>query len=73
MKVSFKPEFLIGSGWSTNALRFVTRAAAERYAADLFSRWTMPSDWRVSECSDAPTLDSETVQEYEAQAMRRAS
>jgi len=35
------------SRYASNALTFATVEDAEKYAADLFSRWTMLETWRV--------------------------
>ncbi len=35
-----------------NALRFATRAEAEGYALNLFSRWTVPTGYSVEESAD---------------------
>lgn len=40
---------------STNALRFATAAEADAYGAELFSRWTMPTGFRVAETDDPIT------------------
>jgi hypothetical protein len=50
---SFKPEVLVEGKWSANGLVFATRAEAESYAHDLYSRWTTTSDHRAVE-SDQP-------------------
>lgn len=51
---SWAPEVIADrSGtWAGNALRFATRKEAEEYAKDLYSRWTLVSEWRVVESSD---------------------
>jgi hypothetical protein len=38
--------------WVGNALRFATKAEAETYAKDLYSRWTAVKEWRVVESKD---------------------
>ncbi len=45
----FKVEVSTGDPqrYDTNGLLFATVEAAEVYAADLFSRWTLVTDWRV--------------------------
>ena len=43
----FRPEFLSGNTWSSNALRFPDNESAVEYARDLFDRWTHPTGWRV--------------------------
>ena len=52
--VSFKAEVIADSSgtWAGNALRFATRAEAEVYAKDLYSRWTAVKEWRVVESTD---------------------
>lgn len=51
---SWKPEIQVAGDpkWYDNAVRFKTRPEAERYAADLFSRWTSAKAWRVIESDD---------------------
>jgi hypothetical protein len=50
--MSFKPEFLIEGKWCDNAVRFATKEEAEANAADKFSRWTVPADYRATESPD---------------------
>ncbi len=50
---SYRPMMLVGE-WCGNALRFATREEAEASARDLFSRWTLPTDWRVDASDDVP-------------------
>lgn len=38
--------------WAGNALRFATHEEAAASALDLYSRWTVPSEWRVDESTD---------------------
>tara|TARA_R100000808_G_scaffold6_1_gene45 strand:+ start:499 stop:660 length:162 start_codon:yes stop_codon:yes gene_type:complete len=33
--------------WYSNSLKFKTKAEAEEYAKDLFSRWMQAEEWRV--------------------------
>lgn len=47
--MSYRPMFLCQDEWCGNALVFATHEEAEGYARDLFSRWTVPSKWRVDE------------------------
>ena len=54
---SFKPEVLVDGEWSSNSLVFATRAEAESYARDLFSRWTMTSDHRAVESNEPVTYE----------------
>jgi hypothetical protein len=49
----WKPEVFVQGQWSRNQLVFATREEAARYAHDLFMRWTMCSDSRAAEVSDA--------------------
>lgn len=56
--VSFKVEVTTSGDkgvYSSNALRFATREAAEKYGANLFMRWTAVKEWRVVESADAVT------------------
>lgn len=50
--MSFKPEFCVSGKWCDNALRFATEQEARDNAQALFMRWTMPSEWRVTESPD---------------------
>ena len=50
--MSFRPMFLVGGAWCGNALRFATREEAEANAADVFRRWTSPTEYRVEESTD---------------------
>jgi hypothetical protein len=50
--MSFKPEFKVDGVWYDNAQRFATRKEAEQSAHSRFIRWTMPTDWRVSEAGE---------------------
>jgi len=54
MATSFKPEVRADNTgtWAGNALRFATKAEAERYVADLAMRWTLVYDTRVVETED---------------------
>lgn len=49
--MKFKVEVIAdGSGvWCGNALTFATREEAERYAKDLYARWSAVRQWRVVE------------------------
>lgn len=40
------------SSWHANALRFRSKAEAERYQSDLYSRWMMMEAGRVARSSD---------------------
>jgi hypothetical protein len=48
----FKVEVIADNSgkWCGNGLTFETREAAEKYARDLFSRWTAVREWRVVTC-----------------------
>ena len=52
MNTSYKPEVLVDGQWSTNALRFATKAEAEASVKELMSRWWVPTDGRASESND---------------------
>jgi hypothetical protein len=41
--------------WVSNLLRFATRDEAWAYAVDLARRWTLVTDFRVTECDDPVT------------------
>lgn len=64
---SWKAEVIADSSgnWASNALRFRTKEACERYAADLYSRWTAVREYRATECDDPPSVDSTTVEAWE--------
>lgn len=49
---SWKPEVLVDGVWSTNALRYATKAEAEASVRELMSRWWVPTDGRASESND---------------------
>jgi hypothetical protein len=49
---SWKVEMTDGTGWSSNALRFATRAEAQAAGEDIFSRWLGAKDMRVVESDD---------------------
>lgn len=53
--MSFKPEISTDGGktYSQNNLAFATREEAELSAKDVFHRWMLATDWRVTE-SDQP-------------------
>lgn len=50
--MSFKPEFLVDGNWYGNAQRFATEQEARESANERFSRWTVPTDYRVTESTD---------------------
>ena len=50
--MSYAPEFLVSGSWAGNAQRFDTEAEALASAADRFSAWMMPSDFRAAESID---------------------
>ena len=51
----FKVEVIADSSgtWCGNALTFTTREEAERYAKDLYARWSAVRQWRVVETVEA--------------------
>ena len=53
--MSFKPEISTdgGKSFSQNAQVFATREEAETMARDIFNRWMLATDYRVTE-SDEP-------------------
>jgi hypothetical protein len=58
VSTSWKPEVQTagdGDRWSGNALRFATKAEAERYVFDLAMRWTAVADTRVVQSDDPVT------------------
>jgi hypothetical protein len=57
--MSYKAEMFVDREWCSNALRFATQAEAERYASDLFMRWTQPTDKRVVKCDDPVTEETD--------------
>ena len=52
--ISYAPEVIADDSgkWVGNALRFATKAEAEANVADLFSRWMLVKETRVTESSD---------------------
>lgn len=52
MPTSYRPMVLVQGQWAGNALRFATFQEASENACDLFSRWTLPTDYRVDESDD---------------------
>ena len=52
MNKSFKIEVLVSGKWSSNALRFATKAEAEASVRELMSRWFVPADGRAAESED---------------------
>ncbi len=50
---SWRPEFLVGGEWCSNAQRFATEEEARNSAHDRFMVWTMPSDFRAAPSEDA--------------------
>ena len=57
--MSWKPEVYVDGAWNANALRFETEEEARTYAADLYRRWTLTSDFRAVE-SDEPATHAIT-------------
>ena len=45
--------------WSSNSLRFPTKASAQTYGQDLQSRWTLVTAIRVMGSSDAVNMDED--------------
>ncbi len=41
-----------GTGWCGNGMRFETKAEAEQYARDLYTRWSVVRQWRVVETEE---------------------
>lgn len=60
--MSFKVEVIADDSgkWVSNALRFPTKASAEAYGKDLYSRWTAVKEWRA-----VPSKDPVTETSYE--------
>ena len=52
MNTSWKPEVRVNGQWSTNALRFASKAEAEASVRELMSRWWVPDEGRAAESSD---------------------
>ena len=50
----FKAEVKVSGDekWYDNSLEFKFKSEAEKYAKDLFQRWTQTIDWRVVEIFD---------------------
>lgn len=59
MSKSFKAEMHVGNKWYSNALRFATENEAKAYALNLFSRWTVPDDWRIAQSDDEPNYTAD--------------
>jgi len=55
--MSWKPEIQVAGDpkWYDNAVRFATKREAEKYAADLYNRWTTAKEWRVIEVGEPVT------------------
>lgn len=56
--VTFKVEVQTGgprSAWAGNMLRFAKEADAQSYGADLFTRWTSVTAWRIGRTTDPAT------------------
>jgi len=51
--MSWKTEVKCQGEWSSNALRFSTRAEAEASGKELMSRWYVPTASRATESTDA--------------------
>lgn len=54
---SWKPEVIADSSgkWCSNALRFATKAEADRSASDLMDRWMLVTECRATESIDPIT------------------
>lgn len=67
MPNSFKPVVRTGNDpkWYSNSLRFRTEAEARRWAADLYSRWTLTTDYGAEPSEDEPNYEivDDTVRE----------
>lgn len=50
--MSYRPMFKCQGEWCGNEQRFASEEEARLSAADRFSRWTVPSDYRVEESED---------------------
>ncbi len=44
------------SEFVSNQLRFDSEAEAERYAQDLYSRWTLVEQWKVEEITEEEAI-----------------
>ena len=53
--MSFKPEVQVNGEWSNNTLCFATNLEALGYARDLYSRWTLTTNYRAIEGSEPVT------------------
>jgi hypothetical protein len=57
--MSWKPEVNTAGdpedAWSSNTLRFATKAECDQYLIDLAMRWTAVRDVRATECEDPVT------------------
>jgi len=49
MMFKFEVQTLDSNSWSSNAMTYDTKEAAEEAARDLMSRWMAVTDWRVVE------------------------
>ena len=45
--MSFKPEVFVDGQWADNSVAFATEAEALASAKDLYSRWTLCTDFRA--------------------------
>jgi len=50
--MSWKAEVLVNGKWSTNSVRFETKAEAEESGKELLSRWFVPIDSRATESEE---------------------
>ena len=46
---AFKGEVFVDGEWASNSVRWPTLESAEKAAADLYSRWTLTTDYRAVE------------------------
>jgi hypothetical protein len=50
--MSYRPMVYVQGEWAGNGLRFATEEEARASACDLFSRWSLVSDYRADESDD---------------------
>ena len=62
--MSFKPEFKVQGDWCDNAQRFATEEEAYDSAYARFQVWTMPSDFRATECDDEVNYTRKDGRDY---------
>lgn len=54
MSRSYRVEVLVQGAWSGNGQRWGTQEEADKAGAGLLARWTLPDEYRVVPCDDAP-------------------